>query len=143
MCCGGVGVGDQPFGLGLLVRLDMYECGCVYVRVCECVKSHTNVSCCACKCCVAHTGWRRVIGCLIFIGHFPQKSPIICGSFAINDLQLKASYDATPPCTRVMSHTNSIMSHTNSIMSHTNSTHPWNSRVCHVIHVNEWVTSHT
>jgi len=44
------------------------------------------------------TGWCRVIGCLIFIVHFPQKSPIISRSFAKNDLQLNSSYDFTPPC---------------------------------------------
>jgi len=43
---------------------------------------------CACMYCfitlvgMPITGWRRVIECLLFIGHFQQKNPAISGSFA-------------------------------------------------------------
>jgi len=44
-------------------------------------------------------GWWRPIAYVSFIDHFPQKSPMISGSFAKNDLQPKASYGSLPPCT--------------------------------------------
>ena len=34
----------------------------------------------------------------MFVGRFPQKSPIISGSLAKSDLQLKASCGSSPHC---------------------------------------------
>jgi len=41
------------------------------------------------------TGWWRHIGCLLSMGHVPQMSPVISGSFAKNDMQIKASYGSS------------------------------------------------
>ena len=50
-----------------------------------------------------NTGWHRVIECLVLTGHFPQTSPTISASFAKTDLQLKAYYASSPPCTQLAS----------------------------------------
>jgi len=72
------------------VLISTYECECVAISI-ICDMSH--------PCVRQSTAWCRVRGCLIFTGHSPQKSRILSGSFAKNDLQLKASYESSPPCT--------------------------------------------
>ena len=44
------------------------------------------------------TGWRRLMGSLIFIGHFSQKRPMFSGFLVKNDLQLRGSYESPPSC---------------------------------------------
>ena len=51
------------------------------------------------------TEQQHCTGCRIFSSYSPQKSPIIRGSFAQWDLQLKASYAFWPPCKQTLTPT--------------------------------------
>ena len=69
----------------------------VFIYVCMYTHTHTHKYIFCPRECMT-TGWQRLIGCLVFTGYFPQKSPIISGSFAENDPRKKACYGSSPPC---------------------------------------------
>ena len=69
-----------------LLRKVAYEDKPSYASSPPCIQIHSS------------TGWRRCIGCLILTGHSPQNRPIISGSFAKRDLQLKVSYATSQSC---------------------------------------------
>ena len=68
--------------------------------------------------------WRRPIECLVFLGHFLKKSPMISVSFVTNDLQLEASCWSSPPCNCV------------GLMNFTGVT--WPIQMCDMTHSDVW-----
>ena len=93
------------------VRCSVLQCVAMCCSVLQCVAVCCSVLQCVAVCCsvlqcvvlssgghthMCGTGWQRPPGSLIFMSHFPKKSPVIGGSFAERDLQLKALYATSP-----------------------------------------------
>jgi len=76
----------------MIIYIHIYNfCICVYIHIdigILIIAKNTELNSLESMCQMIDTGWRRHIGCHIFIGHFPQKSPVISGTFAANDLRL-------------------------------------------------------
>ena len=65
----------------------IYQTCCITLCHVQCIYILFHLQCIYSIWC---TGWSRSISCIIFIGHVPQKSPIISGFLAKRDLQLGA-----------------------------------------------------
>ena len=104
-------------------RIYMYIILCIHIRIHPTrIYIYTAHPAAACQIAHAedgglqHTGWRRLIGSLIFIGHFLQKGPLFSGSLVEKDVQLRGSYESSPPCTascctalhRIVAHCNTL-----------------------------------
>jgi len=87
----------------MCVRVYVFVCTCV--RVCVCVYIYISYTCICCQCaipCAAlSTGWRRLGGCLNLQVIFCKRATNYRALLWKMTYEDKASYDSTPPCTRL------------------------------------------
>ena len=80
------------------VIIDPWQCTTMLNERRKCTTNANKASLCKIIVLPLDSKWQRGVGCLIFIGHSSQNSPMISGSFAERDPQLKAFYAFAPLC---------------------------------------------